>query len=146
MNEKSKSPIAIMAIVFTPGKVSTVILFNCLKATGTILMGIPKNHSPKRLRNFIHCMLYFFFSILCSHRFILCKKEQVKTCSHTNTSAGVYGCNHLHLWHKYLLCIGREICWKSTRGTKALKTHFFLRMTGIPEQILSGRVGKRSWK
>ena len=38
------------------------------------------------------------------------------------------------------------ICWKNTHGIKALKTHFFLRMTGIPEQILSGRAGKRLWK
>lgn len=40
----------------------------------------------------------------------------------------------------------REICWKSTRGTKALKTHSFLRTTDIPERILSGQAGKRSWK
>lgn len=35
---------------------------------------------------------------------------------------------------------------ENTHGIKALKTRSFLRMTGIPEQILSGRVGKRSWK
>ncbi|MFQ9061776.1 MAG: hypothetical protein ACLR5X_09770 [Oscillospiraceae bacterium] len=39
----------------------------------------------------------------------------------------------------------RDLLEKFAR-IKALKTHFFLRMTGIPEQILSGRVGKRSWK
>lgn len=35
---------------------------------------------------------------------------------------------------------------ENTHRIKALRIHFSLRMTGIPEQILSVRAGKRLWK
>ena len=39
----------------------------------------------------------------------------------------------------------RDLLKKYARD-KGFENTLFLRMTGIPEQILSGRVGKRSWK